>query len=145
MIAEETERLAQDSRLLKLLCGYAAEGDPELWRDRAMSLDETSEEDLRRLHGELLAFDWIEQNTGLATLGADGAIAKCYRLTADGRRALRLVERIRQQERTIIDSEPANESRSPSRGGVASKTASIRPGFAEAAAPGLLTFPSRQP
>ncbi|MCE9563356.1 MAG: hypothetical protein K8U57_15045 [Planctomycetes bacterium] len=36
------------------------------------------------LHGELIAFDWIEQNTGHALGKADGTISSCYRVTQNG-------------------------------------------------------------
>jgi hypothetical protein len=41
-----------------------------------------------RLHGELLAYGWLEQNTGVVS-ASSGAPPACYRVTAVGLRALR--------------------------------------------------------
>jgi hypothetical protein len=38
------------------------------------------------LHGELIAFDWIEQNTGQAFLTQEGTLSACYRITLNGLR-----------------------------------------------------------
>jgi hypothetical protein len=43
---------------------------------------------LVRLHGELLAYGWLEQNTG-AVSASRGAPPACYRVTAAGLRALK--------------------------------------------------------
>jgi len=41
------------------------------------------------LHGELIAFDGIEQNTGHAVLLPDGTLSACYRVTQHGLREFR--------------------------------------------------------
>jgi hypothetical protein len=69
--------------LQALLAHYrpAADGDRDAWRPRPAALAGLRAADLVRLHGELLAFGWLEQDTGAAVCQ--------YRLTAAGRRALR--------------------------------------------------------
>jgi hypothetical protein len=42
-----------------------------------------------RLHGLLLAFGWLAQNTGHTAPGRPGEVAACYRVTPDGGRTLR--------------------------------------------------------
>ena len=88
---DELARLRTDEALRQLLCHYTAtaNGDRETWQDRLMSLDGVSREELVRLHGELLAFAWIEQNTGVLTEVRAGAVPQCYRVTAAGVRALK--------------------------------------------------------
>jgi hypothetical protein len=46
---------------------------------------------LVKLHGELLAYGWLEQNTGLTPVLRAGAAANCYRITPAGLRALKQV------------------------------------------------------
>jgi hypothetical protein len=93
MIVDEMERLLHDERLIELLNHYAQgnEQNREIWQDRVMELDGARTEEMPRLHGELLAFDWIEQNTGAAAPTVNGGVASSYRLTSGGRRALRRV------------------------------------------------------
>lgn len=54
-----------------------------------MHLDGVEPRQLVMLHGELLAFGWLEQNTGSTRVLKAGAVAACYRVTAAGLRALR--------------------------------------------------------
>jgi hypothetical protein len=49
------------------------------------------EADLARLHGLLLASDWVEQDTGAATMPRPGVVGQCYRAPPSGRRALQQV------------------------------------------------------
>jgi hypothetical protein len=95
---DELERLGENAHLLTLLAHYARAGevDRETWQDRLMQLDGARPEDLVRLHGELIAYDWIEQNTGLTPAPRGGAVPQCYRVTPAGLRALR---QVRRQER----------------------------------------------
>jgi len=53
-----------------------------------MELEGTDDKHLTTLHGELIAFDWIEQNTGHA-IYKDGRLSACYRITQQGFRAFR--------------------------------------------------------
>ena len=58
--------LAQVSRP-KMLHGPAiAKGKVlrEVWQDRLMEMEGAAAKELTQLHGELIAFAWIEQNTG---------------------------------------------------------------------------------
>jgi hypothetical protein len=47
---------------------------------------------LARLHGELIAFGWLEMNLGAPPVMRSGVVPQCYRATAAGRRALREVK-----------------------------------------------------
>ena len=63
-------RLRENAHLQSLLSHYARLGseDRTVWRDRLMRMDGVGTEQLTTLHGELIAFDGIEQNTGHAVL-----------------------------------------------------------------------------
>ncbi len=50
-------------------------------------------QDLVKLHGLLIAFAWLAQNTGNTPLLRPGAVPCCYRITPAGRRALQLAGR----------------------------------------------------
>ena len=84
-------RLRESAHLLALLAHYAQAGaeDRTAWRDRLMRMDGVEPQQLTTLHGELIAFDGIEQNTGHAVLRPDGALAACYRVTPHGLREFR--------------------------------------------------------
>lgn len=84
-------RLRASAHLLTLLSHYARLGseDRAAWRDRVMRMDGVAADQLTALHGELIAFDGIEQNTGHAVLLSDGTLAACYRVTAAGLREFR--------------------------------------------------------
>lgn len=81
-------RLRENAHLLALLSHYARPGaeDRTAWRDRVMRMDGVEPQQLTVLHGELIAFDWVEQNTGDARRSAGGALAACYRVTPHGLR-----------------------------------------------------------
>jgi hypothetical protein len=91
MLLDERERLCQSQGLMQLLTYYAEQNllNPETWLDRLMQIDGADAHDLVRWHGELIAFGWIEQNTGHTPACKEGTVASCYRVTAAGRRALR--------------------------------------------------------
>jgi hypothetical protein len=91
---EDLERLRADGHLLQLLSHYALVGaaDRTIWQDRLMNLDGVSPRDLHRLHGELIAFGWVEQNTGVTTILKPGVAAGCYRPTPQGLRAVQAVQ-----------------------------------------------------
>lgn len=76
--------------LLDLLNHYAglAQPDRHAWQDRLMEQGDLAPRDLTRLHGELIASGYIEQNTG-HTLPNRPGVAACYRITTAGLRALR--------------------------------------------------------
>jgi hypothetical protein len=78
---DDSLRLQDNPHLLSLLSHYAQQGaeDRATWRNRLMGMDGVEPKQLTALHGELIAFEWIEQNTG-QTLSA------CYRITLHGLR-----------------------------------------------------------
>ena len=84
-------RLREGEALARLLTHYADLGtaDREAWQDRRMDLEGVEPRELVRLHGQLLARGWLEQNTGATPVLKPGAVAACYRVTAAGLRALR--------------------------------------------------------
>ena len=63
---DDLDRLRNNPRLLQLCKHYADLGklDREAWQNRLMEMAEVGPRDMVRLHGELIAFGWIEQNTG---------------------------------------------------------------------------------
>jgi hypothetical protein len=89
---DDAERLLECPELRQLLNHYAqvSGGDREAWQDRLAELPGVSSKGLVQLHGELIAYDWLEQNTGVVVLRRPGVVAACYRITAAGRRVLRL-------------------------------------------------------
>jgi hypothetical protein len=86
---DELDHLRTCPELLRLLGHYTQAGaaDPEVWQDRLMQLDGVEPPDLVKLHGLLLAFEWLEQNTGRIPAVRLGAVPGCYRVTAAGIRA----------------------------------------------------------
>jgi hypothetical protein len=101
---DEMERLRQQPLRGLLECyAQAAQPDREAWQDRQMELDGLTARDLSRLHGELLAFGWLEQNTGAAVPLQGGAARLCYRVTAQGLKALRTVAK----EEAALETEAA--------------------------------------
>jgi hypothetical protein len=88
---DDLQRLRETEALARLLAHYAALGaaDREAWQDRLMHLDGVEPRQLVPLHGELIAYGWVEQNTGSNAVWKAGAVAACYRVTAAGVRALR--------------------------------------------------------
>jgi hypothetical protein len=84
-------RLREGEALALLLAHYADLGavDREAWLDRRMGLEGAEPRELVRLHGQLIACGWVEQNTGATPLLKPGVVAACYRVTAAGLRALR--------------------------------------------------------
>jgi hypothetical protein len=89
---EEFLRLRADPKLFQLLEHYARAGsaDREAWQDRVMQLADLPPKDLANLHGELLAYSWIEQNTGIVSILRAAAVPQCYRITSGGQKALKL-------------------------------------------------------
>jgi hypothetical protein len=89
---DELDRLRGVEELYGLLAHYAERGAPDrqAWQDRRMA-DGAEPARLTRLHGELLAFGWLEQNTGLTPAPRPGAAPACYRITPAGVRALKQV------------------------------------------------------
>src|SRR5947209_5971276 len=90
LMFDQSQRLRDSQHLFLLLTHYArlAAADREAWQDRLMQLPGVQPKDLVRLHGELLAQHWIEQNTGITPLLRAGSVPCCYRVTPAGQRAL---------------------------------------------------------
>lgn len=90
---DELERLRDARELSVLLRHYqrASEPDREAWQDRLAELEDVESRQLVKLHGELLAYGWLEQNTGLTPVLKAGAAASCYRITPAGLKALKQV------------------------------------------------------
>lgn len=90
---EELDRLRDVKELFALLTHYQrlGESDRQIWQDRLTELNGVGARELVKLHGELLAYGWLEQNTGLTPVLRPGAVANCYRITTAGIRALKQV------------------------------------------------------
>jgi hypothetical protein len=103
-------RLQENTHLLALLSHYALKGseDRAVWQDRLMKMDGIDSQQLTTLHGELIAYDWIEQSTGQAKMSQDGTLTACYRITLEGLREFRRVHGI-----VVIEesSEPTEQSK----------------------------------
>lgn len=91
---DELDRLRNNPRLVELLAHYARLGEPdrEIWQDRLMQMEGLAAPELVKLHGELIAFRWVDQNTGQVPVVKAGEVPGCYRITAQGRKALRQVQ-----------------------------------------------------
>lgn len=79
---DDIQRLRNSPPLLQLLSHYAAQGK-ETWTNRLTHLDGVDPSELVKLHGELIAFSWADQNTG--------QVPCCYRVTASGLKAIQQV------------------------------------------------------
>lgn len=92
---DEFQRLCQTQPLLHLLGHYAELGatDRDTWQDRLMELEGVAARELSRLHGELIACGWVEQNTGTTPVLKPGVAACCYRITSSGLKTFKLVKR----------------------------------------------------
>ncbi len=92
---DEFQRLCETRSLFSLLAHYADLGarDRETWQDRVMSLDGVAAKELSRLHGELIAYGWVEQNTGTTPILKPGVAASCYRVTSAGLKTFKLAKK----------------------------------------------------
>jgi hypothetical protein len=90
----ELVRLRDTPSLFELLSHYAglAAPDRQAWQDRQMQQESCDAREMTRLHGELIAHGWVEQNTGLTPVLRKGAVPACYRVTTAGIRALKQVK-----------------------------------------------------
>ncbi len=90
---DEMERLRTAEELCGLLRHYADLGasDRQAWQDRLGEWPGMTNREMARLHGELLAYGWIEQNTGQTPVLLAGKAPACYRITTTGMRALKLL------------------------------------------------------
>lgn len=87
----EMDRLDESPALAELLGHYAAlaAADRQAWQGRLMAAEGRSPRELTLLHGELIAYGWLEQNTAQAEAPRPGEVPACYRVTPAGLRALR--------------------------------------------------------
>ena len=92
---DEFQRLRETQSLLQLLNHYAEPGarDRETWQDRLMELEGVGARELSRLHGELIAYGWLEQNTGTTPVLKPGVAACCYRITSAGLKTFKLAKK----------------------------------------------------
>ncbi len=88
---DELDRLRTKPNLPFLLNHYADLGR-EAWQDRLMAMEGVESPELSKLHGELIAFNWIDQNTGVFSVLRAGAVPNCYRVTPAGLRALQQIQ-----------------------------------------------------
>ena len=90
---DELQVLQGNKYLSRLLAHYAEAGatNREAWQDRVMNLEGVERQELVKLHGKLIAFSWIEQNTGVVPILEQGAVPQCYRVTGAGLKALKMV------------------------------------------------------
>lgn len=114
---DELVRLKESPALLQLLTHYADLGaaDRHVWQDRLMTLEEVESKELTKLHGELIAYSWVDQNTGVVPSLKPGVVAGCYRITTVGQRALRHARGEWSPEDENESEVPAEKSR-PARG-----------------------------
>jgi hypothetical protein len=108
---DETVRLHENPHLLALLTNYAQQGveDRTTWRDRVMEMEGVDSKQLTALHGELMACDWIEQNTGQARLLPNGILSACYRITLNGLREYRQIQGIEM----VVEPAETQEKKTP--------------------------------
>jgi hypothetical protein len=101
---DELERLRADEELRRLLAHYADLGESarDAWQDRVTDWDGGTSAALVRLHGELLAHEWIELNVGVVVGLQPGAVPQCYRVTAAGLRALKRARRQSEDEDEML-------------------------------------------
>ena len=98
---DDLERLRNNPQLLELFFHYAKLGEPnrEIWQARLMQMEGVGATEMSKLHGELIAFDWIETNIG--------QMPCCYRITYAGLRAYRQVHR---PEEEMVVTEVVNQA-----------------------------------
>jgi hypothetical protein len=91
---DELDRLKAKPNLLQLLTHYADLGalSREEWQDRLMAMEGVEAPEMSKLHGDLIAFQWIEQNTGNFSVLRAGAVPGCYRATLGGLRAVQQIQ-----------------------------------------------------
>ena len=74
---DEIHQMRNNPHLLQLLNHYATLGK-EAWHNRLMHLDGIETSELVKMHGELIAFSWADQDAG--------QVPCCYRVTSSGLR-----------------------------------------------------------
>jgi hypothetical protein len=115
---DELDALRESPDLQRLLDHYVAAcaADREAWQDRLMEPEGAEARELFRLHGLLIAFGWLEQNTGNVPVVRSGAVPCCYRVTAAGVRVAKTVRGRVQDEAEVLataEEEPGLKRRKP--------------------------------
>ena len=115
---DEVDALRDSADLQRLLDHYvgACAADREAWQDRLMEVEGVEARELVRLHGLLIAFGWLEQNTGNVPVVRAGAVPGCYRVTAAGVRTAKIIRGGVQDEAEALptaEEEPAPKRRKP--------------------------------
>ena len=109
---EDLTPLRTKGTLLQLLTHYGRLAVPnrETWQDRLMDMEAVAHSELAKLHGELIACGWIDQNTGNTPVLRAGAVPACYRATLAG---LRVLEQIQAPTMAVLEmaSGPADEEK----------------------------------
>jgi hypothetical protein len=102
--------LRENAHLLALLSHYAQEvaEDQMTWQARLMQMDGIDSKQLTSLHGDLIAFNGIEPNTGQAIFGQDGTPSACYRITHCGLQEYRRIYGIEIVEEISNATEPSH-------------------------------------
>lgn len=114
---DDLDHLRDNSGLLQLLGHYVelAEPDREAWQDRLMHLEGLEPRDLTKLHGQLIGFGWLEQNTGHTPVLRADAVPACYRATLAGIRAFRDVHGLPRETETVQTPTPYPQRKKNSR------------------------------
>jgi hypothetical protein len=114
---DDLERLRTKTHLLQLLMHYAdlAAPDREAWQDRVMVMEGLGTAEISKLHGELIAFNWIAQNTGNSPGTCAGVVPACYRVTLAGLRAVQAIQSPEAAELPEISEEQVVTKHTPRR------------------------------
>jgi hypothetical protein len=134
---DDLQRLRETPRLVELLAHYAAlaEQDRTIWQKRLSSMDGVDAKELSRLHGELLAFEWLEVNSSRTSPAAGGVSPGIYRITSQGIRDLGQVQGVER----LDEPEPPRE---PKRSFKRKRKAVEASGAVEGSSPASTTMPS---
>jgi hypothetical protein len=135
---DEMQRLSESESMHRLLDHYATKGidDRMFWKDRLMELESVTAGELTRLHGELLAAEWVEMNVGVTSGKCPGGVASCYRVTVAGLRAWKRTQGGFYLEDEQEEPSPPKQHRPTARGGKRGKKVTTQakqePALAEA-------------
>lgn len=100
---DEMDRLRSSELLYDLLERYVTLGkeDRQIWQERFLEVDGIEGKELTRAYGELIAYGWIEQNTGATPVLELGKHMACYRVTTGGQKAWKEIRKEKRQQETI--------------------------------------------
>ena len=68
-----------------------------------MAMEGVESPEMSRLHGDLIAFQWIEQNTGNFSVIRAGVVPDCYRVTLSGLRAIEQIQAPEVDEAEMVE------------------------------------------